>query len=405
MRYELGCPRCGAPINLEETEHIIDCPYCRVRHIIATSGHLACRIPPRAEEPSKNTVYVPYWHFRGLVFAMHGPEVRHRILDISSLAVPVRELPYSLGMRTQTQPLHFIHPETEAFFLPPRLKKHSLLRRVASRTLGLGPKLDPPPLQSHIGDLILLVYFPLLINGDKAFDGLTGRAVPDLSGPSLASGATKYPGPLPRFLPALCPHCGWDLSGDDSSLLQYCKNCQRMWTSLKERLIPIEFKLAGESAPGTELLPFWEIEVGNSEMDLSSRDELIRLANLPRPGGNNGRLRFLLPGFKLNPALFLRLARQATVFEFPETGGKKLWPEDLLPCSLPLSEAFEAIVPVLYDLARDKEMMRSVLARSKFTMRGCRAVFLPFTQMGSEMVQPDMNVAVPAAAVHFGQNL
>ncbi|MGM0611402.1 MAG: hypothetical protein ACQES5_10000 [Thermodesulfobacteriota bacterium] len=408
MQYKLGCPRCGAPIGLDESEHIIDCPYCRVRHIITSPGHLTCLIPPRHENRPEKTIYVPYWHFRGLTFAMTGPEIRHRILDISYLAARIKGIPYSLGLRTQTQSLHFAGPNSNSLYIKPAIKKNSLVRKIGSRLLGLGPSQAEPPLQSHIGDLVMLVHSPVFALKDKIYDGLTGNMLKEVSPYSILKQSAPEPDTKPSFQPAICPHCGWDLCGDNSSLIQFCDNCRRMWTSIQGKLHNIDYAFAGEKDARLTWLPFWEIEVKNSMLGLNSRDDLVRLANLPRvtdAKADSKPLTFLIPAFKLNPALFLRLSRQSTVFGFASKKPRDFNPSDTFPCTLPVSEAYEAIIPVIYDLAQDKKDIRSRLSRSKFLLRRCRALFLPFMEQGSELIQPDMNVAVPASALRFGQKL
>ena len=408
MNYHLGCPQCGAPLELGETEQIIECPYCRVRHILVIHDHVTCCLAPRNTTVlPEDTVYVPYWRFKGLGFALQGPQITHRIMDLSAPATSIKGLPPSLGLRPQTQSLHFIHHDTRAGFLPITIKQQHLLHHVGSRLLGSGPRKRIPPLQSYIGDLVQLVYSPLILRKNRVFDAITGTSIPGCDEEELREKSVAFPGRQPGFLPALCPHCGWDLSGHKESLCQACTHCQRLWVSLNGGLHAMEFQFAGQADQNCTWFPFWQMDVENAEASLKNRADMILLANLPRiptPEDRLSPLQFTIPAFKLNPTLFLRLARQTTIFHFQDARKVPLH-ENFFPCALPLTEAWQAISPLLYDLARDKTEIQTTLTRSNFRLKHCRMLFLPFTHQGMELIQPDMNVSLPANSVLFGQSL
>ena len=407
MPYHLACPQCGAPIELGETEHSVECPYCRVRHLLVSQNHITCKLNPGDNVPADDIIYVPYWRFKGLAFAMHGPRVTHRIIDVSSQAAQATGMPLSLGLRSQTQPLHFIKPDTRARFLPVTIPKKHLLHQIGSRLLGFGPQCKTAPMQSYIGDLVQLIYSPAIVGNSKVFDAITQKEIPGSSADTLRQCSTPYAGSSPSFLPALCPHCGWDLRGNKESLAQVCTHCHRLWASLQGGLRSIEFRFAGQAEQGCLWFPFWQMNVDNAQASLHNRADLMRLANLPKiptPKDSNAPLQFTIPAFKLNPSLFLRLARQTTVFQFPEVKTPTL-DDDLFPSSLPLTEAWQAISPLVYDLSRDKAEMLSILADSGFRLKHCTMLFLPFVRRGMELIQPDMNVSIPANAVMFGQSL
>lgn len=409
MRYQLGCPQCGGPVELGEREQIIDCPYCRVRHILVFRDHPVCSLGASNENDSEDesTVLVPYWHFKGLAYALNGPAIKHRVLDLSSQAGSFPGLPPSLGLRPQTMPLQFIHPGNTAGFVPVGVSKQRLLQLVGSRLLGLGPSRRNAPLQSFVGDLVQLVYTPFQINNNRVFDGITGKEIRNVAAEDFFKGAARFKEDSPIFLPALCPHCGWDLEGDNQSLCQACTHCDRLWVSIRGGLHAMEYAYCGQADKDAVRLPFWQIQVDNPHEALKSRKDMIRLANLPRVATTEDAttpLTFTVPAFKLNPFLFLRLARQTTVYGFNGTKGRELT-ADFFPFTLPLTEAWQAISPLLFDLAHDKDEMRKILIRSGFRMTRCTILFIPFKRQGLELIQEDMGVSIPANAVEFGRRL
>jgi DNA-directed RNA polymerase subunit RPC12/RpoP len=409
LRYNLGCPQCGAPVELGEREQIIDCPYCRVRHILIFRDHPVCRLGKAStnDPEDDSTILVPYWHFKGLAYALNGPGIKHRILDLSSQAGTFPGLPPSLGLRPQTMPLQFIHPETTAGFLPVGVSKQRLLQLVGSRLLGLGSSRRNALLQSFVGDLVQLVYTPFQITNNRVFDGITGKEIRNATAEDLFKGAVRFKEDSPIFLPALCPHCGWDLEGDNQSLCQACTHCDRLWVSIRGGLHAMQYAYCGQADDKHVWLPFWQIQVNNPDEAMRSRGDMICLANLPRVATTADRkapLEFMIPAFKLNPFLLLRLARQTTVYGFKGTRGRNLT-DDFFPCTLPLTEAWQVISPLLFDLAHDKGEMRKILIRSGLRMTKCTILFIPFKRQGLELIQEDMGVSIPANAVEFGRKL
>jgi len=74
------CLQCGAPVELQETDRIFACPFCRVRLFIHADGPFRYHLKPRFEHPGE-LVYAPYWRFRGNAFVLRPVDMRHKILD------------------------------------------------------------------------------------------------------------------------------------------------------------------------------------------------------------------------------------------------------------------------------------------------------------------------------------
>jgi len=130
FQIDIQCPQCGAPVVLEETENIIECPFCRVRSILSTHPFPCYYFEPRQEKLSHiPVIYIPYWRFKGLEFALNIEQVSYRVIDSSWVAIDKLEqqgIPSSLGLRSQTQKLKFIQPETKGlFFLIQSVKNRS----------------------------------------------------------------------------------------------------------------------------------------------------------------------------------------------------------------------------------------------------------------------------------------
>lgn len=63
---EQECPQCGAPTELEETDHLIRCPYCNVKKFLYARDYFRFLLPHKTSD--KAILYAPYMRFRGKVF-------------------------------------------------------------------------------------------------------------------------------------------------------------------------------------------------------------------------------------------------------------------------------------------------------------------------------------------------
>ncbi|MDD5171078.1 MAG: hypothetical protein PHN75_19840, partial [Syntrophales bacterium] len=221
------CPQCGASANLQETERLFACPFCRVKLYIAPSG--ACRyfLPPSAADADE-TIFVPYWRFKGMYFYFVGADFEAGIIDVSHNATPLDMLPSSLGLRSQTLKIKFLSPEIKGSFLEPACSLQDALSTVEKSSEPNVPSFSE---RTFIGDSAGMIYSPICIRKNTAYDGILGKeiaALPDAVRRELA-GEHKKPQWRIAFIPSLCPDCGWDLNGEPESVVLTCRNCLSAW--------------------------------------------------------------------------------------------------------------------------------------------------------------------------------
>jgi DNA-directed RNA polymerase subunit RPC12/RpoP len=188
-QIEEGCPQCGAPVTLEETDRILACPFCRTRLFLVPEGHFRYHIPP-ATGAEGELFYIPYRRLRGSAFTVASTGVSHRFVDANAIAADLPGLPPSLGLRPQVLKLRFDSPATEGRFIP--------VDRSVEQTL---PDLRGTPqgvfYRGFIGETVSLIHAPVLLRGAKpcmtAF--LEGRFVPSTS--RITNGCSLRP-PLRR---------------------------------------------------------------------------------------------------------------------------------------------------------------------------------------------------------------
>ena len=213
LLIEFQCPQCGAPATLEETDHLFSCPFCKVNSYLLSRVYRY--VLPNAAREDKELLFFPYWRFKGMFFSCISTGINHRIVDVSYRAVQSEYFPISLGLRSQTLKLRFLTPDTEGYFLDTSLPHQEMMQIVEQRYDASLPK--PIYHWDFIGETLSQIYAPFYVNG-KVYDAVLNRPV----SPSLpADFHTKtLPGGPPqwhlRFVPALCPHCGWDLKGSVS---------------------------------------------------------------------------------------------------------------------------------------------------------------------------------------------
>ncbi len=407
FRIDLQCPQCGAPAELEEMQQIVDCPYCRVRHVVQNNPQLTVSIPPQTDIPKSELFFIPYWRFKGSAFAFDRTRVRSRVIDASSLAINSMGLPHSLGLRSQTQALRFVTPETPGAFLVPRVPQKEMRTRLSSQFLGQGTWCGPPPVQSHVGEVLSLIFAPCAVTSRGVFDGLTGRLLSGVKAADLLEQESSAPPSTCSFRPCLCPRCGWDLEGQTDSHVLGCPGCKAMWISHKSRFMNVSATM-GSGASGDLWLPFWQFQVQASTIHLNTRADLIRLANLPQAVHSNdarSELCFRIPAFQVQPKIFLRLARQITVFDVPTQPLDNQDFRALYPATLPLQEGFQAILPLICDLAWDKQSIEPALSGCRMRPTRSELVYVPFVEQRSEVVQPDLKTGFLKSALDLGRLL
>jgi hypothetical protein len=400
-QIEQGCPQCGAPVTLDETDRLLACPFCRTRLYLVPEGHFRYHIPPAAAGEGE-LLYIPYWRLRGSCFSLSAFEMKTRFVDTSALAADIPGLPLTLGFRPQVLKLRFDSPATEGRFI-------SVERPALNAIPGPGETAGAVLHRRFIGETVSLIHAPLLLRGGTLHDAVTGRPVCTCTtgdqqrlhdSPAAAAGRI-------RFVPTLCPHCGWDMEGERDSLVLICRNCNSAWACPGQAFERVDFSVmipppeAGETAIN---LPFWRMKPRFEGLDLSSLADLIRIANLPRaitPDFSAAPLYFWSPAFKVNPVLYARWSRQMTVFR-PLGDETDLLPgTSLYPVTLPLGDAAEGIVINLAQLIADKRKFYPKLAALRITLEESRLEYHPFVQAQNELLHATLRVSLdPTALLH-----
>ncbi len=412
LRIEDRCRQCGAPVTLDETDRLIRCPYCRVQAYLVAPDVFRYLLPHRTQEG--DLLYFPYWRFRGVFYACTASGVEYRFVDASERAIDAPEFPSSLGLRAQTMPLNFATPETAGRFLPPRTAGRAVAEALAQRCRAEFPE----PVLHHelVGETLSLVYAPFRVGG-RLYDAVTDHPVPGVTAAGLLDrlpAGEQVPADV-RFLPALCPHCGWDLEGERDSLVLLCRNCHRALQATPQGLVPTPYGCTPGGSDGALQLPFWRVTAGILGAQSDGRAELARTANVLgalREDWEARQLDLWVPAFKIRPDVFLLLARTLTLAR-PEVScepaearsrssrARGLPGGPCHPVNLPLTEALESLKVVLASLCSPPATYLPDLPGISVEARETRLVFVPFADAGSQWVRGE-RLAVSKSTLGFG---
>ncbi len=392
------CPQCGAPAELTETTRLFQCGFCRVKSFLLEKGFFRYVLPDAAP-PETPLIYVPYWRFKGMAFHCVENDIGHRVVDVSLLAVSEPGLPESLGLRSQALKLRFLTPETGGRFLRPTRPMKEAMDQFEQR---YAPASRHPVHQSFIGECLSLIYAPVYVDG-CVMDAVLNQPVcpggADAEGipPDIAERAGDPPGRNLRFVPALCPGCGWDLSGEEDTLALACFNCDSVWHAGSRRLDRLPFGHIPDSQPNRDYLPFWRIRADVSGLILDSRADLVRVANLPvvaRPEWEEAPFHFWVPAFKVSPQAFLRIAQGLTVAQPAEKPAPSLPKGTLHPVTLPVTEAVESLKMLLAAFIRPKKKLSTRLAHMDIRPKSALLVYAPFERGHHELLSEQYRLAI-----------
>ena len=402
-QIEQGCPQCGAPVTLDETDRLLACPFCRTRLYLVAGDYFRYHIPPSPAGIDGDLLYLPYWRLRGSLFSINASGVTKRFVDSTAPALNVPELPFSLGLRPQVMKLRFVLPDTKGRFISPDLPAELAIP-------GQGAAPGSVLYRNFIGETVSLLHAPLLLRGETLYDAVLGRPVCRWTDKDM--GRLKHAPPNDesrvRFVPTLCPHCGWDMEGEKDSLVLICRNCDRAWTcpDSEFKQIPLAIMTPPRGKGKTAVyIPFWRMRPRIGGMPLASHADLIRTANLPKviaPAFENEPLYFWSPAFKINPSLYARWAKQMTLLRPLGDANDRLPEASLYPVTLPLTEALEGIIVTLARVSTDKRGLYPKLAGLGITLEESRLEYHPFVLEHNEFIHASLKISLNRTSLTYG---
>lgn len=380
---------------LNETDRLFTCTYCRVKSCLLPKGVFRY-VLPHVAVPGKEVVFFPYWRYRGIRFACIEDEIQHQFVDVTHQAVESPYFPDSMGLRAQAMRLAFVSPHAAGRFLAPALTIRDILMRQEDRfKLEMsGRKVYH---QSHVGDVLSLIYSPFYI-GKQVIDAILNRpvsgSVPDSFINTLPE--SVRPDLQMQLLSAICPSCGWDLSGERNAIVLACGNCNSAWQPVGSSLKPVPVGFFPDDKADL-FLPFWRIKADVSGIPLSSYADLVHLANLPRvtqKGWDQVEFRFWSLAFKLSPKAFLSLSIRMNLTQPREELKSGNPPGSIYPTTLPVSEAVDTLKTSLAGMIKPAETGFAKLPRIYIKALSFVLVYVPFHSGHHEWLQPDYNIAI-----------
>ena len=404
---EQDCPQCGAPIQLEETDRILRCPYCGVKSYLFAPGYFRLVLPHRS--PGEEIFYAPYLRFKGNVYYCDERGVGYRIVDITSRGLSLKGIPASLGLRPQTMRMRFVGPDITGSFLRFSLKAADIVAR-ASR-LSSSDRSGKILHRAYIGETLSLIYLPLFLKGNRLFDAVLNRPIAGMSPggrEAFDAAVKKNPRWELTFLPTLCPRCGWEMTAERDSVVLTCGNCENAWEASDTGFAPVKCRVVQGRDENSLYLPFWKITAEVEGIQITSFADFIRVTNQPRVIGReweNDPMNFWSPAFKIRPKVFLNLARQFTISQ-EHFHSEPVIPEgNLYPVTLPRGEAAQAMKVILADSAVTRRNVFPHLPGVRFRIRDSALVYLPFTEKGYEIIQDQMGISINKNTLVFGRRM
>lgn len=407
LLIEHQCPQCGAPATLEETDHLFTCSFCRVKSYLLSRVYRY--VMPHKADGGRELLYLPYWRFKGMLFNCTERGLDHRLVDVSYRGVESPHVPVSVGLRSQTQKLRFLTPETGGRFLRPEVSYADMLDRIRDRFgRGGGSSLFH---QAFIGETLSILYAPFYVDG-KLFDAVLNRAISPPLGADFD--LEEKPGGRPtwelRFVPAQCPECGWDLEGERDSFALGCRNCNSVWHAGKRRFTKLESgHLPPEDGRGDTLfLPFYRIRPKVSGVALETRADLVRLANLPvavTEAMEERPFQFWAPAFKVRPQDYLRFSLRTTLGQPPGKREDRLPEGEVYPVTLPVTEALESLKLNLASFMKPPRKLYPRLPEIGIEPKRIALTYLPFQVKRNEVLYPPCRLRINRNLLVYGRQL
>lgn len=405
FKAEQECPQCGASLELDEADHLLDCPFCNTKSFLSVPDYYRFVLPH--EQNEADIVYVPYLRFRGSVFSCHETTIKHRIADISQLGTPFNALPPSLGFRPQALKLRFASPELPGTFLKNFLDVDKALEKVGTYSDTKNTIYH----KAHIGEVLSVIYLPLAIKDSKLYDAITDDLLAKLPDDQdiFSKVHDKNTNWKMTSLPTICPQCGWNLDGVQGSVALSCDNCKTVWEATKRGFSQISFESYKTNENDPLFLPFWRITASSVGVTINSVADYIRVTNQPRVPQKEWEdipMNFWCPAFKIRPKIFLQLASQLTNSQNNLNVTESL-PKNtkLYPVTLPRSEAVQSLKIVLANTSTSKKKIMPLLPDTNFSISDITLAYVPFSDRGYNFFQDDVRANINKKVLEWAGKL
>jgi predicted RNA-binding Zn-ribbon protein involved in translation (DUF1610 family) len=403
---EQECPQCGAPIALEETDHLIICPYCNIKNYLFAQDYFRFVLPPKVS--NRDILYAPYMRFKGEAFLCEGATIDHSIVDLTYQGSSCQQLPISLGVRPQAIKMRFVTPDVQGFFLTCSLKPLDVLANVAKRTaLSAHGSLFH---RAYIGETFSLIFLPLFVQGDRVFDAVINRPIAQLSEGAVfpPPGGDDKPAWRITFMATICPHCGGDLEGERDSVVLNCGNCDTAWEAAEGRLSQVDCQVVPGKGKDPRYLPFWKITVRDDGLRINTYADFIRITKQPlvmQRAWEDRELSFWIPAFKIRPKVFLRLAGQMTILQQVVAADEHIPQKNLYPATLPSGEAAQSLKITLASTAMDRKEVFPLLPQIDFAISKYSLIYLPFSATGLDIIHEETGIGINKNTLKYGRYL
>jgi hypothetical protein len=306
----------------------------------------------------------------------------------------------SLGVRPQAMKLHFVSNEIRGTFLKPQISLHEAVLRMQAQFDDLEGMLSerPPYHREFIGELGSLVFSPVFLGSGKLFDAILRKPIGSIGPDSFANLDRESPDcPTVTAIPTLCPNCGNGLRGGRESLVLLCAVCRSGYVPSPSGWTKTGVEVVAAKGDSLIYIPFWRIAVSAEGVKLESYADLARLANLPRvirPEWERRPVPFWVPAFKAPPPLFLRLAKQMTLFQPGEKTDLSWAERPVQPVTISEKNASACLKVILAALLSKKKERFAKLNDIKIVPVESALVLLPFSLNGSDAVSPEMGISI-----------
>jgi hypothetical protein len=279
--------------------------------------------------------------------------------------------------------------------------RDNLINDYQTRTGGLHKAI-------FIGETASVIYSPVYCANGRVYDAILKKPL-DLQTKDAEVEQALISTPDEKwhveFFPLLCPNCGADLPGEKDALIVFCSNCNSAWNPSNKKFTKVEFATWQEKGDDITYLPFWQLKVKVSGIQLETYADLIKVANLPKASSEEWTktpFYFYAPAFKLNPALFLRWCRQLTATPPPKDLIADFPVKKIHQATLPVNEALESSLLTLVSLIANKRNLAEVLSSLNFTLEDYSLVLHPFKISSSEIVHTKIGFGMEISALNMG---